>query len=417
MRGAAKGTVSAYAHAHLGDVTSDQFRGLASIQRELGAEVRITNRQNFVFRDLTEHQLPTLFERLDAIGMAKPGAELVRDVVACPGADTCNLAVTQTRGLADAIGHRARGRRPRRGRRHAHQHLAAAPTRAASTTSPTSASSAPSAGPTARPPPATRCCSAATSARRRSSSARRPCACRPRPPPRPSVRVVGRFADERTAGETLPGLARPRRRRRRPSAPTLEGARRVPHARREPRLLRRLRRDRALRGRDRRVGVRHMSLTNRAPSRPSSPTPSWPSSARQFETRPASSIIRVGRRQLRAPPGAHRVDDRRGAHRPRGEGRPGHRGRLHRHRLPLPRDARDRRDGPSPLRAEPADHDRAPARTRSCGRSTPRTAARRSRSASSTGPCRQGGVDERPAPGRGRQPGSRRRSWPATCGA
>ena len=52
-----------------------------------------------------------------------PGAELVRDVVACPGADTCNLAVTQSRGLADAIGDRARGGGPRRGRRPAHQHL------------------------------------------------------------------------------------------------------------------------------------------------------------------------------------------------------------------------------------------------------------------------------------------------------
>ena len=29
---------------------------------------------------------------------------LVSDVVACPGADTCNLAVTQSRGLAAAIG-------------------------------------------------------------------------------------------------------------------------------------------------------------------------------------------------------------------------------------------------------------------------------------------------------------------------
>ena len=103
VRGVAKGTVSAYAHAHLGDVTSAQLRGLASAQRELGAEVRITNRQNFVYRGLSERQLETLFARLDAIGMTTPGAELVRDVVACPGADTCNLAVTQSRGLADAI--------------------------------------------------------------------------------------------------------------------------------------------------------------------------------------------------------------------------------------------------------------------------------------------------------------------------
>lgn len=104
VRGVARGTVSAYAWARLGDITSAQFRALASIQRELGAEVRVTNRQNFVFRDLTEAQLPTLFARLEAIGMAQPGAELARDVVACPGSDTCNLAFTQSRGLAAEIG-------------------------------------------------------------------------------------------------------------------------------------------------------------------------------------------------------------------------------------------------------------------------------------------------------------------------
>ena len=94
-----------YAYATLGDITSDQFRALAAIQRELGAEVRVTNRQNFVFRGLDRGPAAhAATQRLDAIGMAEPGAELARDVVACPGADTCNLAVTQSRGLADAIG-------------------------------------------------------------------------------------------------------------------------------------------------------------------------------------------------------------------------------------------------------------------------------------------------------------------------
>ncbi len=104
VRGNARGTVSAYAWARLGDVTSAQLRAMASIQRELGAEIRVTNRQNFIFRNLDDTQLPRLFEALDAIGMAQAGAELSRDVVACPGADTCNLAVTQSRGLAAAIG-------------------------------------------------------------------------------------------------------------------------------------------------------------------------------------------------------------------------------------------------------------------------------------------------------------------------
>jgi len=102
--GVAKGTVSAIAYARLGDITSAQFRELASAQRELGASVRVTNRQNLVFRDLRADQLPDLYSRLEAIGMAEPGAELARDVVSCPGADTCNLAVTQSRGLADDIG-------------------------------------------------------------------------------------------------------------------------------------------------------------------------------------------------------------------------------------------------------------------------------------------------------------------------
>jgi len=102
--GAAKGTVSAIAYAHLGDITADQFRALASIVRDFGLTVRATNRQNLAFRGLSAEQLPELYRRLDELGMAEPGAELARDVVACPGADTCNLAVTQSRGLADDIG-------------------------------------------------------------------------------------------------------------------------------------------------------------------------------------------------------------------------------------------------------------------------------------------------------------------------
>jgi sulfite reductase beta subunit-like hemoprotein len=104
VRGTANHTVSAIAYAALGDITAAQFRSLAAIQRDLGADVRLSNRQNVVFRGLTDAQLPVLYARLEEIGMARPGAELARDVVACPGADTCNIAVTQSRGLAKAIG-------------------------------------------------------------------------------------------------------------------------------------------------------------------------------------------------------------------------------------------------------------------------------------------------------------------------
>ncbi len=104
VRGAANGTVSAYASCELGDITTAQFDGLAEIQRDFNIDIRITNRQNFALRDLTEGDLRPLFDRLAEIGMTRAGAELARDVVACPGADTCNIAVTQSRGLASAIG-------------------------------------------------------------------------------------------------------------------------------------------------------------------------------------------------------------------------------------------------------------------------------------------------------------------------
>lgn len=104
VRGLASGQVSAYAWAQLGDITAEQFRAIAAIARDFDADIRLTNRQNMIIRDLDESDLPALYKRLLAVDMARPGAELVRDVVACPGADTCNLAVTQSRGLAKAIG-------------------------------------------------------------------------------------------------------------------------------------------------------------------------------------------------------------------------------------------------------------------------------------------------------------------------
>jgi sulfite reductase (ferredoxin) len=106
VRGIDRGTISAMAYSRIGDVTSEQFRGLADIQRDFNLDIRMTNRQNFALRELQEADLRPLYDRLTELNMAQPGAELARDVVSCPGADTCNLAVTQSRGLAVAIGDR-----------------------------------------------------------------------------------------------------------------------------------------------------------------------------------------------------------------------------------------------------------------------------------------------------------------------
>ncbi|MBI3078390.1 MAG: nitrite/sulfite reductase, partial [Deltaproteobacteria bacterium] len=97
-----------YAAIHVrllrGDVTPEQLRVLARAAREFGdGTVRSTNQQNFLLRWIPDDELPELYAILAQAGLALPGAERLIDVTACPGADTGQLGITSSRGLALAI--------------------------------------------------------------------------------------------------------------------------------------------------------------------------------------------------------------------------------------------------------------------------------------------------------------------------
>jgi sulfite reductase beta subunit-like hemoprotein len=84
----------------LGDVTAGQLRALALLADAFGdSTVRLTTDQNLLLRWVRDAQLPALFERLAAAGLGAAGASTIRDVTSCPGAESCKLAVTQSRGL------------------------------------------------------------------------------------------------------------------------------------------------------------------------------------------------------------------------------------------------------------------------------------------------------------------------------
>ncbi|MFT3694588.1 MAG: nitrite/sulfite reductase [Kofleriaceae bacterium] len=88
----------------LGDITPDQFRAIADLATQFGeAEVRLTNEQNFVFRFVPTAKLTLLHRELVRVGLAKSGANTVADVTSCPGASSCKLAVTASRGLAGIL--------------------------------------------------------------------------------------------------------------------------------------------------------------------------------------------------------------------------------------------------------------------------------------------------------------------------
>jgi sulfite reductase beta subunit-like hemoprotein len=89
----------------LGDFTGQQMRVLGELSRAYGdGQVRVTVDQNLVFRWIHDADIPALYERLAAVGLGLPDATTVANVTACPGAEACKLAVTQSRGLGKALG-------------------------------------------------------------------------------------------------------------------------------------------------------------------------------------------------------------------------------------------------------------------------------------------------------------------------
>jgi sulfite reductase (NADPH) hemoprotein beta-component len=88
----------------LGDITSAQLRGVAQLARQLGeGEARLTNEQNLVLRWIPTARLPVLYRELAALGLAKSGANTVADVLSCPGATSCKIAVTSSKGLGGEL--------------------------------------------------------------------------------------------------------------------------------------------------------------------------------------------------------------------------------------------------------------------------------------------------------------------------
>ena len=107
------GYVMVTVRLELGDFTPLQLRLLAFCAREFGdGTVRTTNQQNFLLRWISEEALVPLYRVLRRAELARSGADRLIDVTACPGADTCQLGITSSRGLALAIGRMVEEKHP-----------------------------------------------------------------------------------------------------------------------------------------------------------------------------------------------------------------------------------------------------------------------------------------------------------------
>src|SRR5690606_23209572 len=81
-------------------LSSMQMRVLADLSLAYSdGTTRVTPTQNLVFRWVKHDEVRGLYERLCAAGLPLGDAETIADVTSCPGAESCKLAVTQSRGL------------------------------------------------------------------------------------------------------------------------------------------------------------------------------------------------------------------------------------------------------------------------------------------------------------------------------
>jgi sulfite reductase beta subunit-like hemoprotein len=98
------GYAAVYVRLFLGDVNSQQMRALGEILKRFGdGSARLTIDQNVLIPWVHQKSLPALFVALKEVDLARTGIHTARDVTSCPGAETCNLAVTASRQVAASI--------------------------------------------------------------------------------------------------------------------------------------------------------------------------------------------------------------------------------------------------------------------------------------------------------------------------
>jgi len=87
-----------------GDITADQMDALADIAQAHGfGYIASTHTQNLVLPDVESTELETVWEKLSALGLAEPNANLATDIIACPGLDYCTLANARSIPVAQRI--------------------------------------------------------------------------------------------------------------------------------------------------------------------------------------------------------------------------------------------------------------------------------------------------------------------------
>ncbi len=92
------GYYGVYVKILLGNISSDRTRKFLSVIKKYAdaSDIRLTINQGFLLKQVWIEELPFLFAELSELELATSGFDSVGDITACPGTDTCNLAISNS---------------------------------------------------------------------------------------------------------------------------------------------------------------------------------------------------------------------------------------------------------------------------------------------------------------------------------
>lgn len=87
-----------------GNLTSHQMRAAADVARRAGdGLLRLTIDQNIAIAWVQQNRLREVYTILSNAGLGEAGANEISDITTCPGAWSCNLGITKTMNLGEAL--------------------------------------------------------------------------------------------------------------------------------------------------------------------------------------------------------------------------------------------------------------------------------------------------------------------------
>lgn len=96
-----EGFFGVYVKLLLGNMSSSLARQFADIVDLYASnELRITVNQGYLIRFVRPEALRHLYVALDKLGLAEPGFDSVADITACPGTESCNLAISDSTNIS-----------------------------------------------------------------------------------------------------------------------------------------------------------------------------------------------------------------------------------------------------------------------------------------------------------------------------